>query len=66
MLTAEDALRLNVLLANRPLALRIDEPRLAVRGLMATGEAQLQLHPNCREEQYLKLVREALSGDVLG
>ena len=66
MLTAEDALRLNVLLANRPLALRIDEPRLAVRGLMATGEAQLQLHPNCREEQYLKLVREALSGHVLG
>ncbi len=66
MLTAEDALRLNVLLANRPLAVRIDEPRLAVHGLMPGGEAQLQLHPNCREEQYLKQVREALSGHVLG
>lgn len=66
MLTAEDALRLNVLLANRPLAVRIDEPRLIVHGLMPNGEAQLQLHPNCREEQYLKQVKEALSGHVLG
>jgi hypothetical protein len=66
MLTAEDALRLNVLLANRPLAVRIDEPRLTVHGLMPGGEAQLQLHPNCREESYLKQVREALSGHVLG
>jgi hypothetical protein len=66
MLTGEDALRLNVLLANRPLAVRIDETRLLVHALMAGGEAQVQLHPNCREEHYVKQVKETLSGHVLG
>ncbi len=32
-LSSEDSFRLNVLLANKPLAIRIDESRLTVHGL---------------------------------
>ncbi len=65
-LSAEDALRLNVLLANDPLAIRIDESRMIVHGLSADGEMRIELNPNCRDEQYLRRVRELLSGHVLG
>ncbi|RMG28300.1 MAG: hypothetical protein D6721_08740 [Gammaproteobacteria bacterium] len=65
-LSPEDALRLNVLLANPLLAVRIDEGRLAVHALTPEGETAIPLHPNCREEQYLKRVRELLSTHVLG
>ncbi len=65
-LTPEDALRLNVLLANKPQAIRIDESRLIVHGLAADGEMHIQLNPNCREEQYIRSVKELLSGHVLG
>jgi len=66
MLTAEDALRLNVLLANQPLAIRINESTMTVHGLTARGEAEIRLHPDCRAEQYVKRVKEMLSGYVLG
>jgi hypothetical protein len=65
-LTSEDALRLNVLLAGQPLAVRIDEQTMTVHGLTARGEAQLALHPTCRPDQYVKRVKELLSGHVLG
>ena len=66
MLATEDTLRLNVLLANQPLAIRINESTMTVHGLTARGEAEIKLHPDCRDEQYVKRVREMLSGHVLG
>jgi hypothetical protein len=66
MLAAEDALRLNVLLANQPLAIRINESTMTVHGLTVRGEAEIRLHPDCRAEQYVKRVKEMLSGQVLG
>ena len=65
-LSAQDSLRLNVLLANRPQAIRINESTMTVFGLSAKGEAQIQLNPTGREEQYIKRVKELLSGHVLG
>ena len=65
-LSPEDALRLNVLLAGKPLAIRINESTLTLYGLADRGEAQVQLNPNCRSEQYVRRVKEALSGHVLG
>jgi hypothetical protein len=64
-LSNEDTLRLNVLLANKVQAIRIDESKMIVYGLSERGEAKIQLHPNCRDEQYLRLVRELISGHVL-
>lgn len=65
-LSAEDSLRLNVLLANRPLAIRIDEERMIVHGLGPKGEMVIRLNPNTRPDRYLRLVRESISGHVLG
>ena len=65
-LSPQDALRLNVLLANQPQAIRINESTMTVFGLSAKGEAQIELNPTGREEQYLKRVKELLSGHVLG
>jgi len=65
-LTSEDSLRLNVLLANPVEAIRIDENNLAVYGLSGEREVKVPLNPDCRAEQYLKKVREMLSGHVLG
>ncbi|EGW53657.1 hypothetical protein [Candidatus Endoriftia persephonae] len=65
-LSSEDALRLNVLLANKPKAIRIDESSMILYGLSEKGEAKVSLNPNCRDEQYLRQVRETLSGHVLG
>lgn len=65
-LSPEDLLRLNVLLANRIEAVRIDEQTLVVQGLAGDQEATLALNPNCRPEQYLRRVRELLSSHVLG
>jgi hypothetical protein len=55
-----------VLLASRPQAIRINENTLTVFGLSDKGEAQVQLNPTGRQEQYVKRVRELLSGHVLG
>ena len=65
-LSSEDNLRLNVLLRNKPLAIRIDESSMTLYGLSEKGEAKVQLNPTCRDDQYLRIVRELLSGHVLG
>ncbi len=65
-LSSEDTLRLNVLLASKPLAVRIDESTMTVHGLAERGEKRVTLSPNCREELYLRRVRELISGQVLG
>ncbi len=65
-LTPEDALRINVLLAGSVEAIRIDESRMTVYALSDKGEARVQLNPNCRDETYLRQVRETLSSHVLG
>ena len=65
-LSAEDALRLNVLLANDPLAIRINESSMTLYGLLDTGEVRVDLNPNIADEKYLKLVRSLLSERALG
>ena len=65
-LSAEDALRLNVLLANEVHAVRIDESAMTLYGLSVRGESKVRLNPNCRDEVYIRRVREALSSHVLG
>jgi hypothetical protein len=65
-LSPEDQLRLNVLLAHRVEAIRIDEQNLTVHGLAGDTEARIPLNPNCRPEKYLRLVRELLSSHALG
>ena len=65
-LSPQDTLRLNVLLANEPQAIRINESSMTVFGLSESGEAQVQLNPIGRDEQYIKRVKELLSGHVLG
>jgi len=65
-LSSEDALRINVLLASPVKAVRIDESSMTLYALSSKGEARVRLNPNCREETYLRRVREALSSHVLG
>ena len=65
-LSAEDSLRLNVLLANDPQAIRINEANMTVSALMPDGESTLQLNPTVRDDRYIKYVKELLSGHVLG
>lgn len=65
-LSREDALRLNVLLAGEVHAIRIDESAMTVYGLCERGEAQIKLKPCGRNDHYLRLVRETISGHVLG
>jgi hypothetical protein len=65
-LSSEDNLRLNVLLANKPQAIRIDESKLIVSGLSDKGEFSVNLHPTGRPETYLRAVRELISGHILG
>ncbi len=65
-LSAEDSLRMNVLLTQQLQAIRIDESKMIVYGLSERGEAKVVLNPNCRDEQYIKLVKEFISTQVLG
>ena len=65
-IASEDSLRLNVLLANKPLAIRIDESRMIVYGLSDMGEAKVPLNPSGRPETYVRAVKELLSGHILG
>lgn len=65
-LSPEDALRLNVMLANELEAVRIDESSMTVYGLSPQGETAVRLNPNCRDESYVKQVKELLSTQVLG
>ncbi|TCV82377.1 sulfur reduction protein DsrS [Sulfurirhabdus autotrophica] len=64
-ITSEDALCLNVLLASNVQAIRIDESTMTVHALTDRGEATVALHPDCRHDQYLRLVRETLSEHAL-
>lgn len=65
-LSREDAFRINVLLANKPLAIKINESSMTLYGLTATGEAQVKLNPDCRDEKYVKKVKEVLSSHATG
>ncbi len=65
-LSAEDSFRLQVLLAQDLKAIRIDESTLTLHALTDKGEASIPLCPNCREDKYLRQVRELLSGHALG
>lgn len=65
-LSPEDNLRLNVLLTQELQAVRIDESKMKVFALTPKGEASVSLNPNCRDDQYLKRVRELFSTHVLG
>jgi len=65
-LSAEDALRLNVLLAGELHAVRIDEGAMVLHALTPKGEARISLHPNCRPDLYVMRVRELLGGHAMG
>jgi hypothetical protein len=65
-LASEDNFRLNVLLASKPKAIRIDESKLIVYGLTDKGEARVDLNPTGRAEQYVRAVKELISGHILG
>ncbi|MBE0511024.1 MAG: sulfur reduction protein DsrS [Chromatiales bacterium] len=63
-LSSEDALRLNVLIANAQ-AIRIDENSMTVYGLNGEQEMKFPLSPTGRRDQYLQAVRSMLSAMVL-
>ncbi|MEJ2391456.1 MAG: DsrS [Gammaproteobacteria bacterium] len=65
-LSQEDSLRLNVLLNQALQAIRIDEGKMIVYGLTERGEAKIQLNPNCKDEMYIRRVKEAISSHILG
>ncbi|MCL6555888.1 MAG: hypothetical protein K6T56_05955 [Burkholderiales bacterium] len=64
-LSQEDAFCLNVLLAAGVQAVRIDASTMTVHALTEKGEAKVKLHPNTREEAYLKLVKQTLAEHAL-
>ncbi len=63
-LSSEDALRVNVLVANAQ-AIRIDENSMTVYGLNGEQEMRFPLNPTGRSDQYLQAVRNTLSAAVL-
>jgi hypothetical protein len=65
-LSAEDSLRLNVLLAQNLQAVRIDESKMTVFALTDKGEARVPLNPNCKDDKYIKQVKAVLSTHVMG
>ena len=65
-LSREDSLRLHVLLKQDLQAVRIDESAMVLHALTGEGEARVPLNPTCRDEIYLRKVRELLSTHVLG
>ena len=65
-LSQQDSLRLNVLLNQSVEAIRIDDGKMVVYGLTPKGEAKIQLNPNCKDEKYIKHVKEVISSHVLG
>lgn len=67
-LSPEDSFRLQVLLAQELKAVRIDEIEAhpTLHALTDRGEASMALHPNCRLDKYLRMLRELLSGHALG
>ena len=65
-LSNEDNLRMNVLLHQELHAIRIDESKMVVYGLSDKGEATVPLKPNCKDEAYIKQIKELISAHVLG
>lgn len=65
-LSNEDNLRLNVLLAQDLKAVRIDESKLIVYALTAKEDVKIQLNPTCKDEKYVRLVKELLSNKIMG
>lgn len=65
-LSAEDNLRLNVLLAQDLHAVRIDESKMMVFALTAKGEAKISLNAIGKDEVYIKEVKALLSTHVMG
>lgn len=65
-LSPTDSLRLNVLLNQQLQAIRIDEGKMILYGLTERGEAKIQLSANCKEELYIRRVKELISSHVLG
>ena len=65
-LSDEDNLRMNVLLHQELQAVRIDESKMIVYGLSEKGEAKVPLKANCKDEVYVKQVKELISTHILG
>lgn len=65
-LSAEDNLRLNVLLAQELHAVRIDESKMTVFALTAKGEAKVPLNAIGKDEAYIKEVKALFSTHVMG
>lgn len=65
-LSQQDQLRLNVLMAQNIQAIRIDESRMKLHALAEKGDITIQLHSTCKDEKYIKSVRQWLSTQVLG
>ncbi len=65
-LSNEDNLRLNVLLAQDLKAVRIDESKMIVYALSDKGDAKVQLNPTCKDEKYVRIVKELLSNKIMG
>ncbi|MBL4711423.1 MAG: sulfur reduction protein DsrS [Gammaproteobacteria bacterium] len=66
ILSAEDNLRLNVLLAQDLHAVRIDESKMTVFALTEKGEASIPLNAIGKDETYIKEVKALLSTHVMG
>ena len=65
-LSNEDNLRMNVLLHQELQAIRIDESKMIVYGLSDKGEAKVPLKANCKDEVYIKQIKELISTHILG
>jgi len=65
-LSAEDNLRLNVLLAQELHAVRIDESKMTVFALTSKGEAKVPLNAIGKDEAYIKEVKALFSTHVMG
>jgi hypothetical protein len=65
-LSAEDNLRLNVLLAQELHAVRIDESKMTVFALTAKGEAKVPLNAIGKDEAYIKEIKALFSTHVMG
>jgi hypothetical protein len=65
-LSQEDSLRINVLLNQELESIRIDESKMVVYGLTSKGEARVELNPNCKDEKYIKQIKEVISAHILG
>ncbi len=65
MLSTEDNLRLNVLLAQQLYAVRIDESKMIVYALTEKGEAKVPLNPTGKDEAYIREVKALFSTHVM-